>query len=402
MSQPVVTATAEGLTFTWPDVPILVTLSRIREGTHDTTAELQAVYSNGTGKSKTLTHQKLNLLTSKDRLANELHKKHDAPWLSMLEQVGVLALRHLRQGAPIESLTPTDTTDPSWFVLNPLLYHQNPTVLYGPGDSWKSFLALYCALLLCNGATGANLHVAPTPWRVLWLDWEMSANDVRARVKLLQAGDARLVRVPDYRRCVRPLADEIADVKKVVSDGAYDVLILDSLAMAAGGQELERADSAIRFNAALRSLNCTSLVIGHTPKPQADQKERSLYGSVFFHNLCRVSWEVQREGDTVGLYQRKNNLGRKHEPIGFSLLVDDQSATVTDANLMDEPVLAKGLSIVERTASYLAEHPNQTLDHVAEVLELNPKSLAVAVSRAKKHGMRRFESHNGIWNVVLT
>lgn len=401
MSQPTVETQADGLRFVWPDLPLTVTLSRIREGTHDTTAELQALYSNGSGKSKTLTHQKINLLTSKDRLAKELQKKHDAPWLSMLEQVGVLALRQLRQGEPIESLLPDTQTDPAWFVLNPLLYEKNPTILYGPGDSMKSFLALYCALLLCNGASGANLSVAPTPWRVLWLDWEMGVHDVRSRVKLLQSGDPRLSVVPDYRRCVRPLSDEIAEIKKVVSDGQYDVLILDSLAMAAGGQEIERADSAIRFNAALRDLQCTSLVIGHTPKPQPDQKERTLYGSVFFYNLCRVSWEVQREGDVIGLYQRKNNLGRKHEPLGFALSVDDTTATVSEANLMDEPELAKGLSIVERTASYLAEHPNRTVEQIAEALGLHEKSLQAKLSAAKKQGVRRFESTNGAWNVVL-
>lgn len=400
MTPPTVTATPEGIRFVWPDLPVTVLLSRIREGTHDTTGEFQAIYTNGTGKAKTITHQKLNLLTSKDRLAKELQKKHDAPWGSMLEQVGVLALRHLRQGEPIESLDPTDLTDPAWFVLNPLLYQQNPTVLYGPGDSMKSFFALYCALLLTNGVSGAAISVAPTPWKVLWLDWEMSANDVRSRVKLLQAGDPRLLHSPDYRRCIRPLADEIAEVKKVVTAGEYDVLILDSLAMAAGGQELERADSAIRFNAALRELHCTSLIIGHTPKPQADQKERSLYGSVFFHNLCRVSWEVQREGDTLGLYQRKNNLGRKHEPLGFSLMVDDQAATIETADLMDDPVLAKGLSLVERVASYLAEKPGQTVEQLAAALDANPNSLAVTLSRAKRNGVRRFETINSKWEVI--
>ena len=397
MSQPTVEAQADGLLFAWPDLPLTVKLSRIREGSRgDTTAECQIVYSNGSGKSKTLTHQKLNLLASKDRLAKELQKKHDAPWPSMLEQVCVLALRDLRKGEPIESLTPDATTDPAWFVLNPLLYQHNPTVLYGPGDSMKSFLALYCALLLSNGVSGANLSVAPTPWSVLWLDWEMGVHDVRSRVKLLQAGDPRLSTVPDYRRCVRPLADEIAEVKKTVIEGEYDVLILDSLAMAAGGQELERADSAIRFNAALRDLHCTSLVIGHTPKPQAEQKERTLYGSVFFHNLCRVSWEVQREGDTIGLYQRKNNLGRKHDPLGFTLSVDESSATVLEANLMDEPALAEGMPLRDRLTSALTDKTGQTTKELAMLLGAKEPTIRTILNREK----RRFANVDGHWEIV--
>ncbi len=401
MSQPSCERSLEGFVFRWPDLPFEVALSRIRESSRGTSSELLVTYQNGSGKPRTLIHQTLNLLTSKTRLAKELHAKHEAPWPNMLEQVCVLALRQLRQGEPIESLAPTVEDHAAWFVLNPLLYEKNTTILYGPGDSMKSYFALYCGLLLASGCCGPQLSVAPDPWRVLILDWEMSSQDVRGRVKMLQAGDRRLTGLPDYRRCYQPLADDLSELKKVVSDGGYDVLILDSLAMAAGGQELERADSAIRFNAALRALNCTSLVIGHTPKPQADQKERTLYGSVFFHNLCRVSWEVQREGQTLGLYQRKNNLGKKHDPLGWTMDVTEDACFVTEANLMDEPVLAKGLSIVERAASYLAEHPSQTLESVAEALEVNPKSLAVSFSRAKVKGVRRFESSNGNWNVVI-
>lgn len=396
MSQPTCAPQPDGLAFTWEDLPITILLTRIRESSRGTTAELEAKQTNGTGKGRTLTHQTLNLLTSKARLVKELEGRCPAPWTSMLEQVCIMAMRELRKGEPIESLIPDERTDPAWFVLNPLLYEKNPTVLYGPGDSMKSFFALYCALLLCNGANGANLNVAPTPWRVLWLDWEMGVSDVRARVKLLQAGDPRLVQVPDYRRCIRPLADEIADVKKVVTEGQYDVLVLDSLAMAAGGQELERADSAIRFNAALRDLHCTSLVIGHTPKPQPDQKERTLYGSVFFHNLCRVSWEVQREGETLGLYQRKNNLGRKHDPLGFSLCISDEAAHVAVADLMDEPILAEGMPLRDRLTAALVDKTGQTTKELALLLGSKEASIRTVLNREK----RRFNNIDGRWERI--
>jgi hypothetical protein len=237
--------------------------------------------------------------------------------------------------------------------------------------------------------------VAPEGWKVLFLDWEMSAQDVRGRVKMLQAGDPRLTATPDYRRCYQPLADDLSELKKVVSDGGYDVLLIDSLAMAAGGQELERADSAIRFNAALRSLNCTSLIIGHTPKPQEDQKERHLYGSVFFHNLCRVSWECRREGDTLGLYQKKNNLGPRHEPIGFTMAIDPEAETccVLEADLADNPELSRGLPIQEQIAAALREEPGQTVKELA--LKLGEKAGSI---KAKLHRYKhRFANFNGKW-----
>lgn len=393
MSQAQCVRSLDGFVFTWPDLPFEVSLSRIRESSRGTSSELQVKYVNGTGKPKTLTHQTFNLLTSKTKLANELNGRQEGPWLSMLEQVCVLALRHLRQGEPIESLMPTTEDHPAWFVLNPILYDKNPTVLYGPGDSLKSYFALYCGLLLSSGVCGPKLAVAPEPWKVLFLDWEMSVQDVRGRVKMLQAGDSRLVGVPDYRRCFQPLADDLNELKKIVSDGQYDVLLIDSLAMAAGGQELERADSAIRFNAALRTLNCTSLIIGHTPKPQEDQKERSLYGSVFFHNLCRVSWECRREGETIGLYQKKNNLGPKHDPLGFQLEMSQDVCVIHEANLADDPVLSNGLPLQERLALALREQPGQTVKELALVLGEKAASVKAKLYAYKK----RFNSIDGKW-----
>lgn len=399
MSQAVCVRSLDGFVFTWADLPFTIALSRIKESSsRGTSSEIQVSYVNGTGKPKTLTHQTFNLLSSRTKLAKELQAKQDAPWGAMLEQVCILALRQLRQGEPIESLAPTAEDHPAWFVLNPLLYDKNPTVLYGPGDSMKSFFALYCGMLLASGMTGPNLSVSPDPWKVLFLDWEMSVHDVRGRVKMLQAGDPRLTGVPDYRRCYQPLADDLSELKKVVSEGGYDVLILDSLAMAAGGQEIERAESAIRFNAALRSLNCTSLVIGHTPKPNEEQKERHLYGSVFFHNLCRVSWECRREGNTIGLYQRKNNLGPKHDALGFALDLDThgQCCRIHEADLSDDEILSSGLQLKERLIKALHEQPGQTAKELA--LSLNEKypSVKAKLYLHKKH----FMAIDGKWECM--
>lgn len=396
MSQATMVRGLDGFAFTWADLPFQVGLTRIRESSRGTSGEIEVKYLNGTGTAKTLTHQSFNLLTSKTKLAKELTDKQDAPWLSMLEQVSVLSLRHLRAGEPIESLQPTEADHPAWFVLNPLLYDKNPTVLYGPGDSMKSYFALYCALLLASGMSDATLAVSPEPWRVLFLDWEMSVQDVRGRVKMLQVGDPRLTGVPDYRRCYQPLSDEVSVLKTVLKEGAYDVVIVDSLAMAAGGMELERADSAIRFNAALRSLNCTSLIVGHTPKPQEDQKERSLYGSVFFSNLTRNSWECRREGQTLGLYHRKHNLGPEHAPLGFTLALDHERCTVTPASLEDDPVLSSGLPLQDRIAKALTEEPKQTLKELALMIGEKPASVKAKLYLYKK----RFLAIDGKWECI--
>lgn len=397
MSQPSLTRTVEGFTITWDDLPIVLHLHRIRESSRGTTGELIVQQAVG-DKARTITHQSINLLTSRARLAKELGQKlSDVPWDALLEQAYLITLRELRRGEPVESLEPQQEFEAPGFVLNPLLYEGNPTVLYGPGDSLKSFLSLYAGLLLANGLAGSGLVVAPTPWKVLYLDWEMSARDLRARVQLLRAGDDRFQKTPDYRCCMAPLADDIGDVKKLVTEGDYDVLILDSLAMAAGGHELERADSAIRFNAALRELNCTSLIIGHTPKPQDDQRERSLYGSVFFFNLCRVSWECRREGDILGIYQKKNNLGPKQSPMGFRIAVNDQQAIVEPADLTDDPALVAGFPLKDQIVTALKRDSMLSSKELADQLGAKQTSVRAKLNSYKG---KLFTEVAGKWDLI--
>lgn len=331
MNQPTVIRALNGFTFTWLDSPFTVALSRIRTSIRETTGELIVTQVDDEGETCTIIHQSINLLTSKTRLAKELTVRRDAPWEEMLDHVCVLALRALRQGEPVESLEPGPEAGTICFILNPLLRERNSTILYGPGDSMKSFLALYCGMLLSSGVNGPDLRAAGRTRRVLYLDWESSAPDVRSRVKLMQTGDERLREIPDYRHCTSSLADDVVEIHRIVDGGGYDVLMIDSLALAAGGQELEKADTAMRFYAALESLDCTSLVIGHTPKPQEGMRNLTLYGSVFFRNLCRIQWECRREKQVLTLIQRKNNLGRPADPFALSMAIDETSCTWASA-----------------------------------------------------------------------
>lgn len=396
MSQPTVERTLSGFRFTWPDMPVAVALSRLKDSSSGTKAEFVASLVSEDGKERTLLHQSLNLLTSKAKLCKELQGRFDAPWESMLEQVCVLSLRQLRQGEPIESLEPIEgeeTVTP--FILNPILYQHNPTVLYGPGDSMKSFLALYWGMCLASGQCGHHVATSPDPWKVLWLDWEMSAGDLRKRAQLIRRGDTRLIRTPDYRRYYRPLLEHVEELKRDIADHGYDVLIVDSLGMAAGGMELERADAAIAFHGALRALNVTALIIGHTPKDQ-EGKARSLFGSVYFRNLARVMWEVRREGDLVGLYQDKNNLGRKHAPLGYQIAVDDAACVVTTADLSDDPSLAAHLPLHERLTTALRSTPGQTVEALATTIGEDESTIRTILNRYKT----RFLKVNGLWEYM--
>lgn len=388
MSQPLIDPTIDGYVLTWPDYPVHVYMSRLHEHRERLTAETMITHTNGTGRPTILKQQTWNLLAGRTQLqlAKELAVRvHEVPWESLLEQACLLTIRTFRLGEPVVSLEPCEQDSPSQFILNPLLYVDNPTVIYGPGGSMKSYFALYCGMLLASGVSANGFVHSGELRKVLYLDYEMTAPDLRGRTKWLRRGDARLIATPDYRRCSRPLADEISELRKVVLEGGYEILIVDSLSLAAGGSELEKAEAPQRFNAALRTLGVTSLLIGHTPKDrEGAPEERTLYGNVFFRNLARSVWEVRKEGEVLGLFHRKNNLGPELSPIGLRLSIDNQLGICEwgTAELNDEPELRKALSIPSQV-SCLLKTESRTTNQLLELVEGKSDSIRRTLQRYK-------------------
>lgn len=384
---PVCSRTPTGLRFTWPDTPIQVAFTRLQEGARGLPAEIEVRIANGRG-TKLLHHETISLLSQPDHIIKRLGTK--APghnWLTYLEHARTLAIQEIRQGEPIQSLDPTNTTHPAWFVCNPLLYQGHLNILYGPGGSMKSLYALYIAMCLSSGVSGVHAAVSPEPWRVLYLDWEMSHDDMTARVAQIRRGTPSLTTAPDYRRCWRALWDELDVIKLHMAERGYDILVMDSLAMAAGGQDLEKASAPIHFQQAVRALNCTVLCVAHTPGESAEQegKSRKLYGSVFFQNLARNVWEMRREGDEgyVGLFHKKTNFA-PHAPLAMKVTVSEEVATFEEASLDDEPALTVVLPLHHQLERELRRQPGQTWKELAEVLQAKPSSVKGTLYRYKK------------------
>src|SRR5262249_23187031 len=143
------------------------------------------------GNDKLLTQGQVNLsaIQTRSRLAKRLSQLYPEPqWDTIVETICVRTLERDREGQPSVSLEPTAKDEPACFVLNPLLYDRHSTLIYGPGESGKSLFALYMACLLVSGGTSADLAVAPAGHEVLYLDWELSAPEMRARVRQLRSG----------------------------------------------------------------------------------------------------------------------------------------------------------------------------------------------------------------------
>ena len=275
----------------------------------------------------------------------------------------------------------------------PLLPSRQPTFIYGQGGIGKSWLALYLCALVDNGLTknGFNADVGNS----LYVDWETDKATAEGRAWAIKRGD------PDidegwglrYFAAQSPLVDWIDTLADHVAAEQFDLVVIDSVGMALGG-DAGSDEKVLAFMAALRTLQTTVLLIDHMTKG-ADSEDRGAFGSAYKKNQGRSMWEMRQAADgelTMGLYHRKTNLGRLGPPVGLSLnIIEDddytiQSASFSRCDVTDDPELAKGISAPLRILAAL-RHGAMDLESICEALQDIPQgTIGPALSRMVKTG----------------
>ena len=275
----------------------------------------------------------------------------------------------------------------------PLLPSRQPTFIYGQGGIGKSWLALYLCALVDNGLTknGLNADVGNS----LYVDWETDKATAEGRAWAIKRGD------PDihegwglrYFAAQSPLVDWIDTLADHVAAEQFDLVVLDSVGMALGG-DAGSDEKVLAFMAALRTLQTTVLLIDHMTKG-ADSEDRGAFGSAYKKNQGRSMWEMRQAADgelTMGLYHRKANNSRLSPPVGLSLeIIEDddytvQSASFSRCDVTDDPELAKGISAPLRILAAL-RHGAMDLESIDELLQDIPRAtIEPALSRMVKSG----------------
>ncbi len=274
------------------------------------------------------------------------------------------------------------------YILNPFLFQGHPSIIFGPGDSGKSMLGVLASLLLVQGGHQAGL-AAGGGFTQLYLDWERAFSTFDSRIRALCLGHPELAPAKTrvcYQRLHRPLRDCVEDVATTIAERGADVLIIDSLGMASGGN-LNDSDPATGFYDALGSFGLPSLIIGHTAK--GTEGEKTVYGNSYFTFLATMAWEIAADHVeesstlTLGLYNKKNNLGARRKPLGFSIAFQGDVCTVSEASLEDSPTLGKKLSRSQRIKSLLGDRRLRGLLEIAETLNDDQASILVELNRYK-------------------
>jgi hypothetical protein len=321
----------------------------------------------------------LNLSSAKARqdrgkLLAQKSRAAEIPWSDLLDEFAQRVTLAERTGRPVVLLRelPRAERDENFSVNGFPLLRRHPVVLFGDGGAAKSYFGLYLAGELERSGT-----------RTLYVDYEFAGEDHRERLECLYSAEMPSVR---YLRADRPLVHEIDHLRRIVRDEGIVYAVLDSIAFACHGKP-EDADVAAAYFRCLRQLGVGTLNIAHVPK--GDNQDQRPFGSAFWHNGCRSSWFAKRAGEstdgqevTIGLFHRKNNVGRLHQPFGFQFRFDASQTRVTRVDLADVPQLADQLSISQRIR-HLLRSGAMTYAAIAEELGEKPNTITQTVKRGK-------------------
>jgi hypothetical protein len=281
------------------------------------------------------------------------------PWKLLLQKACALVMRQKRLGRPSLILNRHSEVQPLTYAVNPLVFKHKPTILYGDGGLGKSTLALFLAMLVSTGQHIAGMGALKG--RALFLDWEDDEAVHTRRLQAIIVGHPSLADAQvDYQECDEPLLRMQHSLIRRIQADRITFVVVDSLLAASGGDA--SAESVSKMFDAIHQLKTASVLLGHIAKtPMEDQREASVYGSVFNKNRARSTWEIKKQqeiGDDIsilGLFNRKSNLSRLHHPIGLQVTQNEAGTDIRyhPFDLSQAPELETALPAAARIRNYL-------------------------------------------------
>jgi hypothetical protein len=316
----------------------------------------------------------------------------DIDWSGLVEDLCQRVLAAERNGRPAILLRdlPRPTADEDLNVGGLRLLRRHPVCIFGDGGALKSYLGLWI---------GAQL--ARRGLRVLYADWEFAGEDHRDRLERIEGED-----MPElwYLRAERPTVAEVDRLRRIVREERIDYAILDSVAFACDGPP-EAAEVAASYFRAVRRIGVGSLHVAHVNR--SDTNDQKPFGSTFWHNGFRSTWFAKRSDTTpdsgsvtVGLYNRKANLGPLLAAVGYRVTFGDERTTIAPTDLADVTELAAGLPLWQRMVGLLRTG-SMTMVEMASDLDVKVDSVSKAVRRGEHKVFTRIPGPDGIYRIGL-
>jgi len=343
---------------------------------------------------------------TRTELVNNLKEKNDTiPWREIIDYLCREVQERAWVGEPGETIEITDETElvkPS-YLLEPFLMKSVPSVIFGEKGVHKTILSLLFSICVYLPWTDNPFGLKTNSHKsvVGILDWESDRHLTMFNVQRLLKGHGLTYCQINYRRCKLPLPDDVEQISGFLDDKECDVILIDSLGAACGG-DLMKPEPALRLFEALRYLSRTSLIIAQTSKN--DEGKKSMFGSTYFQYYSRNIFELKKSVDVcdkdetkVALFHNEGNYSGKYDPIGFRLNFTSDSIKVARESVTYGEFLEK-INRQQMLLEILKDGPLSNAE-IADKLQVSQANVRMTTKRlSDKKKICKTES--GLWGLL--
>ena len=383
-----------------------MTFSRIWEREDTIKAEMHIEGLPKSGEWGHVARQSINILSPRakqdiallldKRWALNPNREHGYEWYDIIEKVSDMVITAYRQGEKevlIEAGARNGSAPPNYLV-EPLLWEGQPTLLFtrgGMGKTWVAqIISLVCALPWRDNPLGLKIDKQVN---VLYLDYEANRASFDWRTQRLVSGNDLPVVPIIYRRCFRPFTEDYEVIQGMVDRYKIGLIVVDSVGIAAAkGMEMKDARTATAMYECLRQLGVAALLIHHTSKGKSLPGEtKTSFGTVYFENEARsVIYLLNEYGADhnvmdLGFINTKTNDVPKFKPFAWRLkfLVDKGPVKVENASIREMATATEHLKVHQRLQDILSDGTPRTVKELADAVGKSADVVRTVLKRFK-------------------
>jgi hypothetical protein len=284
-------------------------------------------------------------------------------WLDLVERFAGGVIEQYQAGDPTTRVGLQDSETEMAWLIDGFMPADVATVLYGPQKIRKSTLAQIIAV-------GCETGVETVPgWRfhrvhVCALDWEADATEWNRRIRAVSAGIGIAPPGILYRRCSRPLAEQVEELAALGTTEHVGLWIVDATesAVRRAGDNANPAGVVEELYAAQRVIGGTWLLVDHVSgehfERDAGAPIHKPLGSVRKLGLARAAWELKAErnpnDDVAEILLRCEAMNGGPTPRPMSLRIHYGPGTITVARgEIEAPELVRTLATQDQMSRFL-------------------------------------------------